>query len=334
MKNLKWLKWVAVAVVAGLAIYGVVKDLIRISNMDSVSYNGWLTVDGSRLLNQHKEEVQLKGVSSHGIQWFGELYNKQSIEKLKAMGANVFRVAMYTNPDDDGYVTNRELKNKVFELIDACIELDMYVIVDWHILNDNKPTMYQTDAKEFFNEVSVKYQGKPNVIYEICNEPNGDADWENDVKGYAEDVIGTIRDNSPNALVIVGTPGWSREMVAVANSPLGFANVVYAVHFYAGSDNITLRNRIDDFREKGFAVFVSECGMTDASGDGRIYEEAFGRWVDYLEENKISWVYWSFSNKDEASAMLKPEYQDGDNLEEFLSESGLVLKEFLAPKQQ
>lgn len=334
MKNLKWLKWVAVAVVAGLAIYGVVKDLIRISNMDSVSYNGWLTVDGSRLLNQHKEEVQLKGVSSHGIQWFGELYNKQSIEKLKAMGANVFRVAMYTNPDDDGYVTNRELKNKVFELIDACIELDMYVIVDWHILNDNKPTMYQADAKEFFNEVSVKYQGKPNVIYEICNEPNGDADWENDVKGYAEDVIGTIRDNSPNALVIVGTPGWSREMVAVANSPLGFANVVYAVHFYAGSDNITLRNRIDDFREKGFAVFVSECGMTDASGGGRIYEEAFGRWVDYLEENKISWVYWSFSNKDEASAMLRPEYQDGDNLEEFLSESGLVLKEFLAPKQQ
>ena len=334
MKNLKWLKWVAVAVVAGLAIYGVVKDLIRISNMDSVSYNGWLTVDGSRLLNQHKEEVQLKGVSSHGIQWFGELYNKQSIEKLKAMGANVFRVAMYTNPDDDGYVTNRELKNKVFELIDACIELDMYVIVDWHILNDNKPTMYQTDAKEFFNEVSAKYQWKPNVIYEICNEPNGDADWENDVKGYAEDVIGAIRDNSPNALVIVGTPGWSREMVAVANSPLGFANVVYAVHFYAGSDNITLRNRIDDFREKGFAVFVSECGMTDASGDGRIYEEAFGRWVDYLEENKISWVYWSFSNKDEASAMLKPEYQDGDNLEEFLSESGLVLKEFLAPKQQ
>ena len=334
MKNLKWLKWVAVAVVAGLAIYGVVKDLIRISNMDSVSYNGWLTVDGSRLLNQHKEEVQLKGVSSHGIQWFGELYNKQSIEKLKAMGTNVFRVAMYTNPDDDGYVTNRELKNKVFELIDACIELDMYVIVDWHILNDNKPTMYQTDAKEFFNEVSAKYQGKPNVIYEICNEPNGDADWENDVKGYAEDVIGTIRDNSPNALVIVGTPGWSREMVAVANSPLGFANVVYAVHFYAGSDNITLRNRIDDFREKGFAVFVSECGMTDASGDGRIYEEAFGRWVDYLEKNKISWVYWSFSNKDEASAMLRPEYQDGDNLEEFLSESGLVLKEFLAPKQQ
>ena len=334
MKNLKWLKWVAVAVVAGLAIYGVVKDLIRISNMDSVSYNGWLTVDGSRLLNQHKEEVQLKGVSSHGIQWFGELYNKQSIEKLKEMGANVFRVAMYTNPDDDGYVTNRELKNKVFELIDACIELDMYVIVDWHILNDNKPTMYQTDAKEFFNEVSAKYRGKPNVIYEICNEPNGDADWENDVKGYAEDVIGTIRDNSPNALVIVGTPGWSREMVAVANSPLGFANVVYAVHFYAGSDNITLRNRIDDFREKGFAVFVSECGMTDASGDGRIYEEAFGRWVDYLEENKISWVYWSFSNKDEASAMLRPEYQDGDNLEEFLSESGLVLKEFLAPKQQ
>ena len=68
---------------------------------------------------------------------------------------------------------------------------------------DNKPTMYQTDAKEFFNEVSAKYQGKPNVIYEICNEPNGDADWENDVKGYAEDVIGAIRDNSRQLFAIV-----------------------------------------------------------------------------------------------------------------------------------
>ena len=133
---MKKLKWLLVAVVVGLAAYGVVKDLIEINNMDpkSVTYNGWLSVDGNRLINQRKEEVQFTGVSSHGIQWFGELYNKENLEQLKALGVNIFRVAMYVNPDDDGYVKNRELKDKVMELVAICVELDMYVIVDWHIL--------------------------------------------------------------------------------------------------------------------------------------------------------------------------------------------------------
>ena len=335
MKKLAWLKWVAVVVVIGLAAYGVVKDLIRINNMDqsSVSYKGWLTVDGNRLLNQRKEEVQLKGVSSHGIQWFGELYNRDSLEKLKALGVNVFRVAMYTNEDDDGYAKNPGLKDKLTDLVDACIELDMYVIVDWHILNDNKPTIYQEQAREFFNEISSRYKDQPNVIYEICNEPNGDADWDRDIKGYAEDITRTIRNNSPRALVIVGTPRWSRELNVVASNPLNFENIVYALHFYAGSDNVTLRDKIDSFREKGLAVFVSECGVTDATGDGEIYADAFRRWADFLEERKISWVYWSFSNKNEGSAMMKPEYKDGDELEDYLSEAGLVVTQYLSPKK-
>lgn len=332
---MKKLKWLLVAVVVGLAAYGVVKDLIEINNMDpkSVTYNGWLSVDGNRLINQRKEEVQFTGVSSHGIQWFGELYNKENLEQLKALGVNIFRVAMYVNPDDDGYVKNRELKDKVMELVDICVELDMYVIVDWHILNDNNPTKYQTEAKEFFSDISAKYKDTPNVIYEICNEPNGDVEWERDVKGYAEDVIGAIRANSPKSLVIVGTPRWSREMVAVANSPLNIENVVYAVHFYAGSDNVTLRDKIDNFRDQGFAVFVSECGMTDATGAGELHPDAFKRWAEYLADRKISWVYWSFTNKDEGSAMLKSDYKVGDEIEESLSESGKAVKEFWTPRQ-
>ena len=171
------------------------------------------------------------------------------------------------------------------------------------------------------------------MIYEICNEPNGDVEWERDVKGYAEDVIGAIRANSPKSLVIVGTPRWSREMVAVANSPLNIENVVYAVHFYAGSDNVTLRDKIDNFRDQGFAVFVSECGMTDATGAGELHPDAFKRWAEYLADRKISWVYWSFTNKDEGSAMLKSDYKVGDEIEESLSESGKAVKEFWTPRQ-
>ena len=69
----------------------------------TVSYNGILRVDGSRILNQHGEEVQLKGISTHGIQWYGKLYNATSIEELKKeFNVKLFRVAMYVNPDDGG----------------------------------------------------------------------------------------------------------------------------------------------------------------------------------------------------------------------------------------
>ena len=335
---MKIVKWLAGAAVAALAVFGIVKDLIRVNTMDhkSVSYSGWLSVDGNKIINEKHEEIQLTGVSSHGIQWFGDLYTRESLEKLKnEMGVSVFRIAMYTNSDDDGYAANPDLKNKAYEIIDAAIALDMYVVLDWHILNDNNPAIYKGEALGFFEEVTEKYSDKPNVIYEICNEPNGDVEWSKDVKPYAEEVISLIRKRSPKALVIVGTPGWSREMVAVANDPLSDDNVVYALHFYAGSDNKTLRDKIDDFREKGFAVFVSECSSTDFNGDDKVYTEAFGRWMDYLNENKISWIYWSFANKDESSAMLKPEYEIGSemNFMEYLSESGELVKKYLLSEE-
>ncbi len=48
------------------------------------------------------------------------------------------------------------------------------------------------EACDFFAEMASKYSGHDNVIYEICNEPVG-ADWNSDIKPYAETVIGTIR---------------------------------------------------------------------------------------------------------------------------------------------
>ncbi len=331
-----------IAIILGLLlcaaiIFGVMQKREEV-DLRSVSYNGDLRADGADILNQRGEAVQLVGISSHGLQWYGDLYNRDAIAHLKdEFGINVFRVAMYINPDDDGYIKNRELVNKVVELVDACIELDIYAIIDWHILNDNNPQTYRTEALAFFKEMSARYAGVPNVIYEICNEPNGhEVTWEKDIKPYAEDVVRAIRANSSNALVIVGTPDWSKNLAEVAQSPIQNENVTYALHFYAGSHNKTLRDKIDEFRAKKLSVFVSECGMTDASGDGQIYDEAFGRWLDYMNERKISWVYWSYSNKDEASAMLQSdvvpdliasEDEEPKTLDSYLSDSGRLIKE-------
>ena len=326
---------ILLAAIAGGIVFFMTRPPI---DKTTASYNGQLRVDGARIVNQHNEEVQLIGISTHGIQWYSNLYNATSIQELKdEFGINVFRIAMYVNPDDNGYIANPGLKDKLYELVDATIELDMYAIIDWHILNDNNPQTYKKEALEFFDEVSAKYAESPNVIYEICNEPNGkEITWKDHIKPYAEEVIPKIREHAPNSLVIVGTPDWDKDLVPVSKEPLDFENVAYALHFYSGSHNITLRKRMDTFREKNLALFVSECGATDSTGDGKLYEEAFTRWQNYLNEKKISWVYWSFSNKDEASAIVKKKYKPGKadeetGIDKYLTESGQILKRALKP---
>ncbi len=311
MKKLGWACLVVlIAGVFGISTALLIKEELRVPNWQSASENGWLKVDGAQIKNEHGDEIQLVGLSTHGIQWYRELYTRETLTHLKdELGINVFRIAMYTDPAMSGYVSHRELEEELYRLVDLSIELDLYVVVDWHILEDYNPQMYQTEAKEFFARVSEKYANVPNVIYEICNEPNGEISWRDNVKPYAEDVIGAIREHSPKALVIVGTPDWSKDLTSAAQDRLADENVAYALHFYAGSHNKTLRDTIDWFREKGLAVFVSECGATDASGEGKIYNEAFTRWADYMNEKKISWIYWSVSNKEEGSALLKPDFR-------------------------
>lgn len=305
------------------------------TNNTSASYNGKLKVKDEKILNSNNEEIQLTGISSHGIQWFSELYTKENIEQLKnELDINVFRIAMYTDPNAGGYIANNSLKQKVYEIVDACVSLDIYVIIDWHILGDNNPQNYQQQAKDFFAEVSTKYANTPNVIYEICNEPNGNnVTWKDNIYPYANDIIAAIRENT-DALIIVGTPDWSKDLSSVAEKPLEAQNIAYALHFYAGSHNKTLRDKIDEFRNKKLAVFVSECGSTDTTGAGKVYDDAFMRWVDYMHTKKISWTYWSYSNIAEGSSMLNAGYvpdfsseaSDDSLLEQHLSESGKLVK--------
>lgn len=310
----------------------------EIIDKNSVTYNGWLKVDESDVTNEKGEKVQLRGISSHGIQWFYDLITYDNLKIMKEdWSCNVFRIAMYTNPDDSGYIGSPEqMKEKVYNIVDMAIDLDMYVIIDWHVLNEKNPQIYQEEAKVFFSEVSEKYKDTPNVIYEICNEPNGnEAKWSENVKPYAEEIIPVIRKNSPNSLIIVGTPRWSSNIYAVVDDTLDFDNIVYACHFYAGSNGVGLRNDIDTLREKNIAVFVSECGITDASGDGDIYEDQFREWITFLDERKISWIFWSFSNKDEESSVLNPDYYLGaeGSINDYLSRTGVIVKELLTNRE-
>lgn len=269
-----------------------------------VTENGWLKLDGTKLCNEKGNPVILHGMSSHGIQWFPEFTSKAAIKTTSDYGANLFRVAMYT--EGNGYITNKDkVKKQVIAAVDNAISLDMYVIIDWHILSDNNPNTYVAEAKIFFKEISEKYKDKPNVIYEICNEPNGGTTWD-DIYKYANEVIPVIRKNSPKSIIICGTPTWSQDVDIVSKKKLPYSNVMYSFHFYAGTHKQSYRNKVKTALKAGTPVFVSEWGTCDASGNGGIDLSETKVWLDFLDENGISWANWSLCNKDESASALKP----------------------------
>ena len=300
-----------------------IKEETKKEKNNYVSYNGTLSLKGNNIVNQYNENITLKGISSHGVQWFGYLITDENIKVLKSWDSNVFRIAMYTS--QGGYIDNRSIYDEVIKDIDLVISNDMYVIVDWHILYDNNPNNYKNEAIEFFEKISSKYKNTPNIIYEICNEPNGGTSWE-DIKGYATDVISTIRKNSNN-LIIVGTPTWSHDVDSVINNKLNDKNTMYAFHFYAGSHKDDMRNKVKNALDNNVPVFISEFGVSDETGNGGVYLDEADKWMEFIKNNNLSYVNWSLADKEESSALLKP--NNKVITDDALSESGKYIKEKL-----
>ena len=109
--------------------------------------------------------------------------------------------------------------------------------------------------------MSRLYGGHTNVIYEVCNEPNGDVTWEQ-VKAYAEKIIGVIRANDAENLILVGSPTWSQRVDLAAADPItGYENILYTLHFYAATHKAPLRLVLERAVGAGLPVFVSEFGI-------------------------------------------------------------------------
>lgn len=270
--------------------------------------HGKLSVSGTKILDANGKEYQLKGVSTHGLQWFPEYVNIDTFKTIRdEWGANVIRLAMYT--DENGYcVGGSEVKEKLKKAVRNGVQyasgLGMYVIIDWHILHDLTPMKFADEAEAFFKEMSKEFASYGNVIYEICNEPNGGTDWA-EIKKYAERIIPVIRANAKDAIIIIGTPTWSQDVDRAAADPVKGTNLMYALHFYAGTHKDNLRSKMVAAIKAGLPVFVSEYGITDASGNGRCDIEEANKWVAVMDQYKVSYICWNLANKNESSSLIK-----------------------------
>ena len=257
----------------------------------SVQRHGQLSVCGTDLCDRSGQAIQLRGMSTHGLQWYRQCLTDASLDVLfDEWHADLLRTSMYVH--EGGYLTDPvAYTTAVQDLVDELIERDRYAIIDWHVLTPGDPMGDVGAAVEFFSGMAERYADHPNVIYEIANEPNG-VPWSR-IKEYAEQVIPAIRAHDDDAVILVGTPAWSSFGVSESGSPaevvadpLADDDVMYTFHFYAA-----------DFREPyldalaqasdSLPVFVSEFGAQESTGGGPNDFEMAQRFVDLMAAEQI-----------------------------------------------
>lgn len=263
---------------------------------------GQLAVKGAQLVGQDGQPVQLKGISFGWHCLALRFYNPSSVRQLvNDWGANVVRCSIGLDLNADAFNRDPKLGYAcVDSIVQGARETGAYVIIDFHSHQNNLKW-----AKEFFETVSKKYGGCPNVIYELWNEPL-QIEWR-ECKEYAEELIPIIRRNAPKAVILVGTPTWSQDIhLADADRIQGYDNIMYVLHFYAATHTQYLRDRLEQCVNNGLPVFISECGGMTADGDGHLDPEQWKAWMQVADKHKVSWVAWSVHDKDEVCSFLKP----------------------------
>jgi len=264
---------------------------------------GHLSVKGSYMVSEYGDTVQLRGMSLFWSQWMGSYYNADLVKWLRDdWKCTVIRAAM--GVEMGGYLENPDTeKMKVMEVVNAAISRGIYVIIDYHSHEAQKNPLA---AQRFFSEMAKKYGNIPNIIYEVYNEPLQATSWNKDIKPYAEGVLAKIRAYDSTNIVVVGTRQWSQLVSEAAMNPIKDPKVMYTLHFYPGTHKQELRVEAQKALDMGIALFVTEYGTCDASGNSNFSPEETALWYEFLDAHKISYCNWSIADKAETASAIVP----------------------------
>jgi len=287
--------------------------------------HGKLRLDGVQLVDEHGSPIQLRGVSTHGIHWFQECYNRQAIQALVyEWSVTVVRIAFYI--DEGGYKVLKGTPQDPLPLLHDIVrwteEFGIYVIIDWHVHHPGDPNVYLEDglASEFWTHIAQRYKDKRHVLYEIANEPNGDdLTWDRLLE-YHNTIIGVIRGVDPETVIIAGVLEYSTDLYKPVVKPVAQPyNVMYTFHMYTSCRNnqgektdiaacVQTRRRFSIMMEniRKVPVFVTEWAPVTVQGTGIPDLTTAKAWLGFLNSHNISHIVWSFADKAEGAALLAP----------------------------
>ncbi|OIQ41295.1 MAG: hypothetical protein BM563_01010 [Bacteroidetes bacterium MedPE-SWsnd-G1] len=287
----------------GQSIKEYVFKFDQIDYASIVAKHGNLRAIGNKIVDKNDEAVSLAGNSFFwsNDNWGGERFYKSStLEWLKLdWETTIVRAALGVD-ETGGYLDNKTSnKNRLKTIVDAAIENDVYVIIDWH---SHHAENYQEEAITFFREMATTYGDFDNVIYEIYNEPLN-VSWSETIKPYAEAVIKAIREIDPDNMIVVGTPEWSQRVDLAAKDPIiGYENIAYVLHFYTVHHQQWLRDIANEALNSGIPIFITEWGSIGYKEN----DPETDKWMEWCKTNNISHLNWAVNSKEEEWSIVKP----------------------------
>ena len=321
----------------GKKINGVNKTRAEIKewilNRDNCIYHGALHKEGTRIVDKNGYPVEIRGIGTHQLLQFTNIQTKKGIETLKYYGVNCLRLTAYledavrvkSNGEMSyGYLNHvEETRARMDELIEWCVELGLYVIVDWHLLaTDGLMSRHIDEAKAFFEYFASKYKNCDNVIYEICNEPFGNDETLDTYMPCVKECYNIIRQYNATAIIVTGMKyDWTRDDMLNAFNTNGLTDMFMSNHGYIGK--MTDGDWVDEaYRQQveKYPIFCTEWGNAESTGDGQTNDSLAKRLLNTYHKYCMPHCFWKFTNQNMTCSALK--YSDASWYDDMYADGG------------
>jgi hypothetical protein len=143
--------------------------------------------------------------------------------------------------------------------VDYATSKNLYVIIDFHQIDDVTKGSSAADATTFWTDVAPQFASYTNVLYEPFNEPiDGSVSWAT-FKPIVQGWIDTIRKVALNNIIIVPSMSYDQHPGDAASSPPTGGNLMFTAHIYPGNWSAAFKSQVSSAVTKA-PVFITEWG--------------------------------------------------------------------------
>lgn len=288
---------------------------------------GKLHKNGKYIVDENDVPVELRGIGTHHLLQYKNLHNRKAFDSLRRMGVNMIRPSAYLEDynflgsDGEtayGYISRpEETRAEIEKIIKICIDLGLYVLLDWHVFYDSNmiagqtytgyARFHETEALEFFEYFTEKYGDYPNMIYDLCNEPYFAS--ESDIVQFVQAVRAVIVENVDEPVMTCGYgAGQTNDTWYTRSKRLydafvaaGITDVFVAPHIY-GSNITTPAQQLWD---ENIPIFCTEWGNSQGSGDGAGNDTAALANTNWFHEHAVAQSFWKFTDQTMTTSVLQ-----------------------------
>ena len=294
----------------GLYIDGVPSTKEEITewllNRNNCIYRGKLSKSGKYLVDKNGNNIDLQGIGTHHLTQYSNLHTLNSLRILKYCGINCVRMSAYLlnhnftysdGQSSPGYIPSPDsIKAEMDRIIGYCVQLGLYVIVDWHVWSGGGEHLSTSDAVEFFTYFANKYYNVDNVLYELANEPFSDT--LADIVSHCSTLRTLIKSYVTNPVLITGVRSFTdgaTEMYEALQAE-NIDDIFISQHRYSGGASLS---KFQTWWNDGIPLFITEWSNTSAStgtqSDMNITDG--NNFLNFFHQNHIPNCIWKFTDQ-------------------------------------